>query len=133
MLPIVGLITMLLCLAILQLRWSAKVSEAERSRLQQNLQQSTHGFQAAFAQDLLSICQTLQASQPRVPLVVTARLLDRYAVWHHTSGHAVLIDGLYLWQASNSADKPNAHGTLLQFNLQTGKLEPAAWPDALQE
>ena len=119
-LPIVGLITMLFALAVLQLRWSAKVSETERARLQQNLQQSTNGFQSAFAQDLLGICQTLQASQTRNSHVLADRLFDRYAVWRRISGHAALIDDLYIWTPSGK--QPNL---LLRLNPQTRKLEPA--------
>jgi signal transduction histidine kinase len=125
-LPIAGLITMLLALAVLQLRWSMKVSEAERGRLQQNLQRSTSSFQLAFAQDLLGICQTLQAAQPREPAVLVGRLFDRYAVWHRMSRHAELIGSLYIWPQSNGRTD-----TLLKFNPQTRKLVPVAWPESL--
>lgn len=126
-LPIAGLITMLLALVLLQLRWSAKVGEAERARLQQNLLRSTSGFQLAFAQDLLGICQTLQASQPRDPPVFVEHLFDRYTVWRRISRHAALIEGLYVWrQTSGKAD------TLLKFNPQNHRLEPVAWPDSLR-
>ena len=126
-LPIVGLITMLLALAVLQLRWSAKVSEAERARLQQNLQRSTSGFQSAFAQDLLRISQTLQASQLRDPDVLEDHLFDRYAVWRRVSGHAGLISGLYIWPQSNEQSN-----TLLRLDPQTRRLEPVAWPASLR-
>ncbi len=126
-LPIVVLITMLLALAFLQLRWSAKVSEAERARLQQNLQRSTSSFQSAFARDLLRICQILQASQPRDPGVLADHLFDRYIVLRRISRHAALIDGLYIWR--QSGEQSNA---LLRLNPLTRKLEPAAWPDSLR-
>lgn len=125
-LPIVCLITMLLALAFLQLRWSAKVSEAERDRLQENLQRSANGFQSAFARDILRICQTLQASQPRQPDVLTDRLFDRYIVLRRISRHAALIGELYIWQQSGK--QPNV---LLRLDPQTRKLEPSAWPDSL--
>lgn len=126
-LPIAGLITMLLALVILQLRWSARVSEAERARLQQNLQRSTSGFQAAFAQDLGEICQTLQAGQPRPPQVAVDRLFNRYAVWRRISRHDALISGLYLW--SQHGANPD---TLLKFNLENRQLEAVKWPDLLR-
>ncbi len=126
-LPIVGLITMLLALAILQLRWSAKVSEAERARLQENLQRSTTGFQSAFVRDLLGICQTLQASQPRDPNILTDHLFDRYLVWRRVSRHAAMIRGLYIQPQSDIQT-----GVLLKLNPQTYKLEPTAWPDSLR-
>lgn len=127
MLPIGGLITMLLALGILQFRWSTRVSEAERSRLQQNLQQSTSGFQAAFARDLLRICQTLQAMQPRDPQIIVDHLLDRYAVWSRIAGHTGLINGLYIWPQSNRQSD-----TLLRLDPQTRTLEPVAWPQPLR-
>ncbi len=126
-LPIVGLITMLFALAVLQLRWSSKVSDAERDRLQENLQRSTSGFQSAFAQDLLGICQTLQASQPRDPDVLADHLLDRYTVWRRVSRHAALISDLYIWP--QTGQHSNA---LLRLDPQTRKLEPVAWPDSLR-
>ncbi|MGC1781388.1 MAG: HAMP domain-containing sensor histidine kinase [Acidobacteriaceae bacterium] len=126
-LPIAGLITMLLALAFLQLRWSTRVSEAERARLQQNLQRSAGGFQFAFARDLLGICQTLQASQPRDPRVIVDQLFNRYTVWRRISRHAALIGDLYIWpQAGGEAD------TLLKFNPQTRQLEPVAWPESMR-
>jgi len=122
-LPIVGLIAMLLALAFLQLRWSAKVSEAERARLQQNLDRSSHGFQAAFARDLLEICQTLQDSQPPDQATLTGNLLNRYQVWSRVNRHAALIEGLYI--------RPQSGG-LMMLNPQTGTFEPSSWPDALR-
>lgn len=127
-LPVAVLITMLLALVILQLRWSARVSDAERARLQQNLQRSTSNFQAAFAQDLLAICQTFQASQPRQLPVLVDQLFDRYTVWRRISRHPALIDGLYLWQASTAGKS-----SLLQFNAQDHTLEQAPWPGSLRK
>jgi signal transduction histidine kinase len=127
-LPIAGLITMLLALVILQLRWSARVSEAERARLQQNLQRSTSGFQAAFAQDLAGICQTFQASHPRPPEIAVDRLFDRYSVWRRISRHGALISGLYLWpRTGGHADR------LLEFNLENRQLDAVQWPDSLSQ
>ena len=127
MLPIAGLITMLLALAILQLRWSAKVSETERARLQQNLQHSTSGFQSAFSQDLLGICQTLQASHPRDPQMMTDHLSNRFEVWSRVSGHAGRISGLYIWRQSGGQP-----GVFLKLDPETRKLEPAVWPESLR-
>ena len=118
---------MLLALAFLQLRWSARVSEAERARLQQNLQRSTTGFQSAFSRDLLGICQTLQASQPRDPRVIVDHLFNRYTVWRRISRHAALIGDLYIWpQTAGTTD------ALLKFNPQTRQLEPVAWPESMR-
>jgi signal transduction histidine kinase len=122
-LPVIGLITMLIALAVLQLRSSKRVSEAERDRLQENLQRATSGFQTDFAQDLLEICQTLQASQTRDPHTVVSRLFDRYSVWRRVSGRAPLMRGLYLAQESEAGP-----GALLQLDPQTRKLESAVWP-----
>ena len=127
-LPIVGLITMLICLAVLQFRWSAKVSQAEREGLEHRLQRSTSGFQVAFEQDLLGICEALQASQPRTPNVIVDRLADRFSVWRRIADHASLVDGLYLWPSSTSSTHD-----LLRLNVQSNKFEPASWPTALQD
>lgn len=123
-LPVVALIAMVLVLAILQLRWSARVSEAERARLEENLHRSTAGFQTAFARDLLGICQTFQASQPRDPKTVIGQLSDRYTLWHRIPHNAVLISDLYVWR------KPS--NTLLRFNLESRQFEPAPWPPELR-
>lgn len=123
-LPVVALIAMVLVLAILQLRWSARVSEAERARLEENLQRSTAGFQAAFARDLLGICQTFQASQPRDPKTVIGQLSDRYTLWRRIPHNAVLISDLYIWRKSSN--------TLWRFNLESRQFEPAPWPPELR-
>ena len=122
-LPIIGLITMLLALALLQLRWSEKVSEAERDRLQQNLQRATAGLQSEFAQDLLEISEALQASETRSPDVVLDHLFDRYVVWRRISGYTPLIRDLYILRPEGT--HPAA---LLRLNPQTRKLEPPASP-----
>ena len=126
-LPVAGLITMLLALVFLQLRWSARVSDAERARLQQNLQRSTGNFQSAFTQDLFGICQTLQSSQPRELPVLVDQLFDRYSVWRRISRHPALIGGLYLWSTSSAGAN-----SLLKLNMQDHRLEPVAWPKPLQ-
>lgn len=123
-LPVVALIAMVLVLAILQLRWSARVSEAERARLEENLQHSTAGFQAAFARDLLGVCQTFQASQPRDPKTAMGQLSDRYALWRRIPHNAVLISDLYVWR------KPS--NTLLRFNLENEQFDAVPWPHELR-
>lgn len=124
--PIVALLAMMIALAVLQFRWSSEVSEAERDRLQQNLNHSSTAFQSAVARDLLGVCRALQASQPREPSVAVDRLFNRYAAWRRISGRSALVKDVYLWpQSQSSAD-------LLRFNLDARTLDPAPWPDALR-
>lgn len=125
--PILGLIAVLVAVGILQYRWSDDVSEAERDRLQQSLERSSVGFQAVFVRDMFALCRALQASKPRAPAVLEDRLVNRFMAWRRISGHAALVQGVYLWSRS---DGTSSH--LLRLNLDGRKLEPAPWPEPLQ-
>lgn len=126
-LPILGLVAVIVALAILQFRWSGEVSEAERDRLQQSLQRSTAGFQAAFARDLFGICRSLQISRPGEPAAIEQQMMDRFAAWRRISGHAALVEGLYLLPRSGG---PSA--SLLRFDIENRQLGPTAWPQSLE-
>lgn len=124
-LPIAVLIAMLLTLIVLQFRWSREVSEAERDRLEQNLNRSTASFQSAFARDLLGLCRSLQTPQTADSKDFGEEILDRYGAWSRVSGRAAMVDGIYLHrQASPSA--------ILEFNLKDRKLAAAAWPAPIE-
>ncbi len=122
-------------LAFWQYRWLGEVSQAERERMQRNLQASAAQFSLEFDRELTraylffqanSAVRIVRSEQSPVALPPPKDLASRYRDWHQTAKYARLVKAIY-------EARLNAQGAyeLTRFNSAAGRFEPSVWTDEL--
>lgn len=91
-----GLMCLLVLLALLQYRWSGQVSEAERLRMQSNLQIAVDQFRQDFTHELLTAGTGLQADAAIVKTADWDALAQAQAEWLSSAAGAHLVSAVYL-------------------------------------
>ena len=117
----------LVLLAVLQYRWSGQVSEAERERMQANLNTAISQFRSEFSFELQRICFAFQFDPMDLPGKEWPRYAQRYDNWLLTAPDARLVANIYIWDLEA---EPTSH--LLQLNPATRRFEPIPWPSSLE-
>ncbi|HET7101202.1 MAG TPA: histidine kinase dimerization/phospho-acceptor domain-containing protein, partial [Terriglobia bacterium] len=118
-----ALAAILVVLAILQVRGSNQVSQAERERMQANLHTAVTRFRRDFYLELLHVCWAFQTVTPKSDSGTLQAYADRYDDWMGASAHPDLVGSLFIWKAPFKGASP-----LFQLNPALGKFQPASWP-----
>lgn len=117
----------LVLLAVLQYRWSGQVGEAERARMQANLNTAINQFRSEFSFELQRICFAFQFDPIDFPGREWPRYAQRYDNWLLTAPDARLVANIYIWDLEA---EPSSQ--LLQLNPATRRFEPIRWPSTLE-
>jgi signal transduction histidine kinase len=137
--PVLGLIVamclLLPGLAMLQFSWIGDVEKADEARMRASLQRSSdhlgeefNGEIARFYRAVLAPAGPLNppAAAPGAPSSADDPC-QRFARWHSAAAQPRLIRAIYLLPQQSHDDEQ-----LESCNLETGKREPATWPDDLK-
>lgn len=105
-------------LALLEIRWTGQVSEANRERMQAALQANVLRFRRDFHLQLLRICWAFESPANGFSERTLRFYSGRYDDWMSASARPNIIAGLYVWNGSNR---------LVELNPISGRFEPARW------
>jgi signal transduction histidine kinase len=116
-------------LAVLQYKWSGRVSEATKAQMQSSLQVALMGFRQDFTHELASAGMEIRSGLDASSAVKPTQLAEQFQHWQQTAPHPNLVEHIYVWQDPS-------HEQPLRFDPGQDKLERAAWPpefDSLQQ
>jgi len=125
---LLGLLSILILLAVLQYRWSGQVSEAERERMQKGLNTATRQFQEEFYREIARVCATFQMEPVEFSRANRKQYAQRYEDWTRTATHPQLVANLFLWKLGRDGD-----AQLLRLNQASMRFEPVDWPPRFVE
>lgn len=115
-----ALAAILAVLAVLQVRWTGEVSQADAERMQTNLHTAVMRFRRDFYLQLLRICWAFQFSADGFTPATLKFYADRYDDWMSASARPDMIAALFVWN-------PAVH-QLLRLDPAEGRFKPASWP-----
>src|SRR5580700_11656590 len=110
-------------LAVLEYRWSTRVSEATAVRLADSLQMSMMNWQKDFFRYFSEIGLALRIDPVEDAPGDVGQYVRRFAEWKAVATYPKLVANVYLLK-SNAAARPQA----LQLNSPSRHFEPAPWP-----
>jgi signal transduction histidine kinase len=110
-------------LAMLQYRWSARISEATAVRLADSLQMSMINWQKDFFRYFFEIGQAFRIDPVEDAQGDVSQYVRRFAEWRAVAKYPKLVSNVYLLK-SNAAAHPQA----LHLNSPSRHFEPAEWP-----
>ena len=120
------LLVLLPALAIVQYRWVGQVSEAERERMQRNLQNASEQFRDTFNQAIGSALISLQVGAATAREGASDQYSDRYNSWLGND-YSQIVAGIYL------VDELEGTLRLRRFNPDLHVFEPSLWPNPLEK
>ncbi|MDQ6699263.1 MAG: HAMP domain-containing histidine kinase, partial [Acidobacteriota bacterium] len=113
-------------LALLQNRWIAEVSLAEKERLQQHLQANLNLLSREFNSELTAACSGLLPATPQIEKLGRENAYSgRYSQWKETHDHIFSRIALAVPHMP-----PDGGLTFLDLNLDTAQFSQAEWPAA---
>ncbi len=118
-----GLILVLL--AVLQYVWSGRISEAERARMQANLNAAVGQFRNEFTSALQRICMVFQFAPSDSPGRDWLRYAQRYGLLASPDAH--LVAGVFVWDLGAESSSQ-----LLRLDTAAGKFVPTTWPASFE-
>ncbi len=121
---VILLAIILVVLATLQIRWTGRVSQADRERMQTNLQTEVMRFRRDFHLQLLRMCWAFQSPEDGLNARALRFYAGRYDDWMSASARPDIIAGLYVWGRAGSR--------LQRLDSALGRFKPAAWPTEFQ-
>ncbi|MDE3181249.1 MAG: HAMP domain-containing histidine kinase [Acidobacteriota bacterium] len=111
-------------LVVLQIRWTNRISQAERDRIQTNMQAQTRGFRRDFFLQLVRICWSFQSAEGRNGRKALDFYAARYDDWMSASARPDMVAGLFIWTSPKSQ--------LLRLDPSSGQYIRVAWPPQFQ-
>ncbi len=118
-----ALAVILIVLAILQIRWSNQVSQAQRERLEANLHIAVTRFRRNFYLELFRVCWTFQTIPSGPPAKIMRAYGDHYSDWMGASAHPGLVAGLFVWRTGGERRL-----RLFRFNPASARFTSVPWP-----
>lgn len=118
-----ALAVILIVLAILQIRWSNQVSQAQRERLEANLHIAVTRFRRNFYLELFRVCWTFQTVPSGPPAKIMRAYGDHYSDWMGASAHPALVAGLFVWRTGRDGSL-----RLFRFNPASARFASIPWP-----
>lgn len=115
-----ALAAILIVLAILQVRWTGQVSQADAERMQANLHTAVTRLRRDFHLQLLRICWAFQSPATNVTPHTLKFYADRYDDWIGASARPDMISAMLAWDKRNDR--------LMRLDPAAGKFIPAPWP-----
>src|SRR5580698_8666088 len=113
-------------LAILQYRWSARISEATAVRLADSLQMSLMNWQKDFFRYFSEIGLALRIDPVEDAPGDTGQYIRRFSEWQAVAKYPNLVSNVYLLKDGAT------HRQALHLNLREKRFEPQDWPAAFQ-
>jgi signal transduction histidine kinase len=110
-------------LAVLQFRWSTRISEATAVRLADSLQMSMMNWQKDFFRYFSEIGLALRIDPVEDAPGDTGQYVRRFAEWKAVAKYPKLVSNVYLLK-SDAAVRPHA----LRLNSPARRFEPDDWP-----
>lgn len=110
-------------LAVLEYRWSTRVSEATAVRLADSLQMSMMNWQKDFFRYFSEIGLALRIDPVEDTPGDVGQYVRRFAEWKAVAKYPRLVANVYLLKSDRSA---------LRLNSSAGRFEPEAWPSAFE-
>src|ERR1700733_2018338 len=110
-------------LAVLQYRWSTRISEATAVRLADSLQMSMMNWQKDFFRYFSEIGLALRIDPVEDAPGDVDRYVRRFAEWKAVAKYPKLVSNVYLLKSDVTARPP-----ALQLNAPAGHFEPGDWP-----
>lgn len=106
-------------LAVLEYRWSTRVSEATAVRLADSLQMSLINWQKDFFRYFSEIGLSLRIDPVEDSPGDVGQYVRRFSEWKAVAKYPALVSNVFLLRAD---------GTGLRLNVPAGRFEPAEWP-----
>jgi signal transduction histidine kinase len=121
-------------LAILQYRWSTRISEATAIRLADSLQMSMINWQKDFFRYFSEIGLALRIDPLEDAPGDLNQYARRFAEWQAVAKYPRLVSGVYLLKSGPAAQQSDSHEqpAALRLNPDTRRFEPAQWPAAFE-
>jgi signal transduction histidine kinase len=116
----------LLCLAVLQYRWTQEISKAASVRMQAELQRSMTGFRQDLERDLGEIGFSLRPPRGTRDIAHSQDYIEQLLVWLQTSSRRNLLNAVYV-----ARDVGGKNSRVLKFNPDSEKFEATEWPGSL--
>src|ERR1700689_401034 len=110
-------------LALLQYRWSTRISEATGVRLADSLQMSMMNWQKDFLRYFSEIGLALRIDPVEDTPGDTGQYVRRFAEWKAVAKYPNLVSNFYLLKSDTTA-RPQA----LRLNSPARNFQPADWP-----
>src|SRR6266404_6155799 len=124
LLLIVVLVALLTVLAILQYRWLAQISIAERQTMQTNLRNQAHGLQEEINFEADKFGSRLRLSAASLRSESWSELAERYERWRSTATYPGLIESLYLAHIDR-----DGQFALMKLDGSSKQFKPIPWPE----
>lgn len=118
-----ALAAILTVLAVLQVRWTGEVSQADAERMQTNLHTAVMRFRRDFYLQLLRICWAFQFPEEGFTPKTLKFYADRYDDWMSASARPDMIAALYVWNRTGNQ--------LLRLDPVESRFKPASWSPGL--
>ncbi|MGH9342638.1 MAG: sensor histidine kinase [Terriglobia bacterium] len=113
----------LVALAVLQVRWTGQVSQADAERMQTNLHTAVMRFRRDFRLQLLRICWAFQSPEDGFTQKTLKFYADRYDDWMGASARPDMIAALFVWDRKSNQ--------FLLLDTAAGRFKHATWPPEL--
>src|SRR5271169_4624652 len=110
-------------LAVLQYRWSTRISEATAVRLADSLQMSMMNWQKDFLRYFSEIGLALRIDPVEDTPGDTSQYVRRFAEWKAVARYPKLVSNVYLLK-SDAGARPRA----LRLNSPARRFDPDDWP-----
>jgi signal transduction histidine kinase len=110
-------------LAVIEYRWSTRVSEATAVRLADSLQMSMMNWQKDFFRYFSEIGLALRIDPVEDAPGDVDRYVRRFAEWKAVAKYPKLVSNVYLLKSDTAARPP-----ALRLNAPAGHFEPGDWP-----
>ncbi|MEP6362506.1 MAG: hypothetical protein ABJ287_08960, partial [Balneola sp.] len=99
------MIAALITLAVLQYHWLGSVSDAEKKRLEENLEASTENFVSDLNKDFSALNQAFKIQVTNTDSDIDAMIGRSYLNWLSNTEYPQLIDSVYFVQNTHT-DSP---------------------------
>lgn len=106
-------------LAALEVRWTERVSQANRERMQADLNAKVSHFRRDFHLQLLRICWAFESPSQEFDARTLNFYAGRYDDWMSASARPNIVAGVYAW---------NGAGRLVELDPVSERFRPAVWP-----
>jgi len=128
---VTSIVAIVAMVAVLQYRWSRKLSEATNARLRGNLHAAMLGVRQDLHRELAAVCFALPSTPGNDSQELAQEILRGVGTWKRAAAHPDLVANIFLWQ-----DAAGKHPRILHLNPSNGQVLVDSWPfkfDPLRE
>jgi len=125
---ILGMVTVVCTLAVLQYRWTGEISRSEQQRLKASVTTGVRGFEQEFSYDLERLCEAFEIGPEVPPAGVQPLLFRQQTEWQRVAARPGLLAAVDIWTLQEG------HGSFesLKAGEAGGKrFVQGAWPQRL--